>query len=49
MENAEAKPRQHYFNDKISIYHSAGAQVYTLSDICGIKGMQHECIHSSPS
>ena len=37
------------FNDKISIYHSAIAQFYAPSDICGIKGMWHECSHASLS
>ena len=37
------------FDDKISIYHSAVAQFYTPSDICGIKGMWCECIHALPS
>ena len=37
------------FDDKISIYHSAVAEIYARSDICGLKGMQRECIHASSS
>ena len=35
--------------DKIPIYTSAVASFYTPSDICGIKGMHREWIHTSPS
>ena len=35
--------------DKIPIYTSAVASFYTPSDICGIKGMRREWIHTSPS
>ena len=37
------------FNDKISIYHSAVAEFYAPSDICGLKGIWCEHIHASPS
>jgi hypothetical protein len=37
------------FVNRISIYHSAVAQFYAPSDICGVKGMRCERIHASPS
>ena len=34
---------------KLSIYHSAVATFFVLSDLSGVNGMHHEHIHALPS
>ena len=36
------------FNGYVFMYHSAIMQFYALSDLCGVGGMYHQYIHSTP-
>lgn len=48
--NSEKIPDEHVsFNGKLRVFHSAIAQYYAPSDLCGVGGMHREHIRSNPA